>query len=121
MKFYPSFSMGTLQGRGESFKYSDFSGHAREKLSKEHPILIDLTKPQRYQLFSGKHIEVRRDREAVPYTASKFLMTTMLAVFWVVMPCSLVKVYRCFRGTSCPRHQGYGAVLLAACCQHLLT
>jgi hypothetical protein len=29
-----------------------------------------------------------------------------MAVFWVVAPCSLVEVYRCFRGTHSLHHQG---------------
>jgi hypothetical protein len=29
-----------------------------------------------------------------------------MAVFWVVAPCSLVDVYRRFRGTCCLHHQG---------------
>jgi hypothetical protein len=29
-----------------------------------------------------------------------------MAVFWVVVPCSLVEVYRRFRGTCCLHHQG---------------
>jgi hypothetical protein len=28
-----------------------------------------------------------------------------MAVFWVVAPCSLVEVYRRFRGTCCLHHQ----------------
>jgi hypothetical protein len=29
-----------------------------------------------------------------------------MAVFWVVAPCSLVEVYRRFRGACCRHHQG---------------
>jgi hypothetical protein len=29
-----------------------------------------------------------------------------MTVFWVVAPCSLVEVYRRFRGASCFHHQG---------------
>jgi hypothetical protein len=29
-----------------------------------------------------------------------------MAVFWVVAPCSLVEVYRRFRGAYCLHHQG---------------
>jgi hypothetical protein len=29
-----------------------------------------------------------------------------MAVFWVVAPCSLVEVYRHFRGACCLHHQG---------------
>jgi hypothetical protein len=29
-----------------------------------------------------------------------------MTVFWVVVPCSLVKVYRRFRGACCLHHQG---------------
>jgi hypothetical protein len=29
-----------------------------------------------------------------------------MAVFWVVAPCSLIQVYRRFRGAWCLRHQG---------------
>jgi hypothetical protein len=29
----------------------------------------------------------------------------MMAVFWVVAPCSLVEVYRRFRGACCLNHQ----------------
>jgi hypothetical protein len=30
-----------------------------------------------------------------------------MAVFWVVAPCSLVEIYRSFRGACCLHHQGY--------------
>jgi hypothetical protein len=30
-----------------------------------------------------------------------------MAVLWVVAPCSLVEVYRRFRGVYCLHHQGY--------------
>jgi hypothetical protein len=30
----------------------------------------------------------------------------MIAVFWVVAPCSLVEVYQRFRGPCCLHHQG---------------
>jgi hypothetical protein len=33
-------------------------------------------------------------------------MSTKIAVFWVVAPCSLVEVYRRFRGPCCLHHQG---------------
>jgi hypothetical protein len=33
-------------------------------------------------------------------------VSTKMAVFWVVAPCSLVEVYQCFRGPCCLRHQG---------------
>jgi hypothetical protein len=29
-----------------------------------------------------------------------------MAVFWVVAPCSMIEVYRCFRGACCLHHQG---------------
>jgi hypothetical protein len=29
-----------------------------------------------------------------------------MAVFWVVVPCSLVEVYQRFRGTCCLHHHG---------------
>jgi hypothetical protein len=28
-----------------------------------------------------------------------------MAVFWVVVPCSLVEVYQCFRDACCLHHQ----------------
>jgi hypothetical protein len=34
-----------------------------------------------------------------------------MAVFWVVVPCSLVEVYRRFRGACCLHHQGVGKLL----------
>jgi hypothetical protein len=34
-----------------------------------------------------------------------------MAVFWVVTPCSLVEVYRRFRGPCCLHHQGNGKLL----------
>jgi hypothetical protein len=73
LKLYLYFSARAVQDRGENSQYSDFAGHAREKVSKEYPIMIDLTKPGQSRPLSGKHIEVCRDREAEPYTASKFL------------------------------------------------
>jgi hypothetical protein len=33
-------------------------------------------------------------------------VSTQMAVFWVVVPCSLVDVYRRFRDTCCLHHQG---------------
>jgi hypothetical protein len=30
----------------------------------------------------------------------------MMAVFWVVEPCSLIEVYRRFKGAFCLHHQG---------------
>jgi hypothetical protein len=33
--------------------------------------------------------------------------TMKMAVFWVVVTCSLVEVYRRFRGACCLHHQGY--------------
>jgi hypothetical protein len=35
-----------------------------------------------------------------------------MAVFWVVMPCSLVEVYRRFRGTCCLHRQGNKIIAL---------
>jgi hypothetical protein len=39
-----------------------------------------------------------------------------MTVFWVVAPCSLLQVYRRFRGAFCLRHQGdeYARVMEAA-------
>jgi hypothetical protein len=68
------FSVRVSQDRGETSQYPDFAGHAREKLHKERPLLIDLTKPQQCRSLPGKHVEVCRDREVEPHTASKFLM-----------------------------------------------
>jgi hypothetical protein len=31
---------------------------------------------------------------------------TKMAVFWVVVPCSLVEIYQRFRGSCCLHHQG---------------
>jgi hypothetical protein len=36
----------------------------------------------------------------------KTILPTKMAVFWVVVPCSLVEVYRRFRGACCLHHQG---------------
>jgi hypothetical protein len=36
-----------------------------------------------------------------------------MAVFWVVAPCSLVAVYRPFRGTCCIHHQGDASSIIA--------
>jgi hypothetical protein len=33
-------------------------------------------------------------------------VSTKMAVFWVVAPCSLVEVYQRFRGPCCVHHQG---------------
>jgi hypothetical protein len=33
-------------------------------------------------------------------------VSTKMAVFWVVAPCSLVEVYQRFRGPFCLQHQG---------------
>jgi hypothetical protein len=33
-------------------------------------------------------------------------VSTKMAVFWVVVPCSLVEVYRRFGGPCCLHHQG---------------
>jgi hypothetical protein len=65
------FSTRILQDRSENMQYSDFAGHAREKVSRQCPVIIDLTKPQPRRPLSRKHIDVCRHREAEPYTASK--------------------------------------------------
>jgi hypothetical protein len=36
-------------------------------------------------------------------------VSTKMAVFWVVAPCSVVEVYQRFRGPCCLHHQGDGA------------
>jgi hypothetical protein len=36
-------------------------------------------------------------------------VSTKMAVFWVVAPCSLVEVYQRFRGPCCLLHQGDGS------------
>jgi hypothetical protein len=36
-----------------------------------------------------------------------------IAVFWVVAPCSLVEVYRRFRGTCCLHHQGHRIIAIS--------
>jgi hypothetical protein len=46
-------------------------------------------------------------RFQVPSTASM-----KMTVFWVIAPCSLVEVYRRFRGTYCLHHQGDECKLL---------
>jgi hypothetical protein len=33
-------------------------------------------------------------------------VSTKMAVFWIVAPCSLVEVYQRFRGPCCLHHQG---------------
>jgi hypothetical protein len=33
-------------------------------------------------------------------------VSTKMAVFWVVAPCSLVEIYQRFRGPCCLHHQG---------------
>jgi hypothetical protein len=38
-------------------------------------------------------------------------VSTKMAVFWVVVPCSLVGVYQCFRGPCCLHHQGHSTRL----------
>jgi hypothetical protein len=35
-------------------------------------------------------------------------VSTKMAVFWVVAPCSLVEAYQCFRGPCCLHRQGDG-------------
>jgi hypothetical protein len=37
-----------------------------------------------------------------------------MAVFWVVAPCSLVEVYRCFRGACCLHHPLIALMMEAA-------
>jgi hypothetical protein len=39
-------------------------------------------------------------------------VSTKMAVFWVVAPCSLVEVYQRFRGPCCLHHQGHVGKLL---------
>jgi hypothetical protein len=43
-----------------------------------------------------------------PFVGFEFLtaVSTKMAVFWVVAPCSLVEVYQRFRGACCLHHQG---------------
>jgi hypothetical protein len=42
------------------------------------------------------------------------------AVFWVVAPCSLLEVYRCFRGAWCLYHQGGPIVLMMGRSAHCI-
>jgi hypothetical protein len=45
----------------------------------------------------------------IPYFVGFEVLTavsTKMAVFWVVAPCSLVEVYQRFRGPCCPHHKG---------------
>jgi hypothetical protein len=47
--------------------------------------------------------------QIMPTIANRFTHRSILlkmAVFWVVAPCSLVEVYRPFRGAYCLHHQG---------------
>jgi hypothetical protein len=44
-------------------------------------------------------MRARRDKETT-------ILISKMAVFWVVAPCSLVQVYRRFRGICCLHHQG---------------
>jgi len=74
MKLYVCCSNRRVRGRGESSQYSKASGHPREKLGKVCTTLIDYTKSPLRKPVPGRHIEVRRDREAEPYTTSAFLM-----------------------------------------------
>jgi hypothetical protein len=48
------------------------------------------------------------------------LLSIKKAVFWVVAPCSLVEVYRRFRGACCLHHQGDESHLLSIKCSHVL-
>jgi hypothetical protein len=41
-------------------------------------------------------------------------VSTKMAVFWVVMLCSLVEVYQCFGGPCCLHHQGDALMMEAA-------
>jgi hypothetical protein len=41
-------------------------------------------------------------------------VSTKMAVFWVVAPCSLVEVYQRFRGPCCLHHQGDEALMMGA-------
>jgi hypothetical protein len=41
-------------------------------------------------------------------------VSTKMAVFWVVAPCSLVEVYQRFRGPCCLHHQGDIALMMEA-------
>jgi hypothetical protein len=42
-------------------------------------------------------------------------VSTKMAVFWVVAPCSLVEVYQRFRGPCCLHHQGDVSVGIVRC------
>lgn len=57
----------TIPQKGETTRFFDYAGSAREKLT---PLIIDLTKPQRCRSLSRNRIEVCRDREAEPCTAA---------------------------------------------------
>jgi hypothetical protein len=52
-------------------------------------------------------IQVAQDMFRCGFVRSEVLTAASMkmAVFWVVAPCSLVKVYRCFRDTCCHHHQ----------------
>jgi hypothetical protein len=44
-------------------------------------------------------------------TCESDLVSLLMAVFWVVPPCSLVDVYKRFRGSCCLHHQGDGLLI----------
>jgi hypothetical protein len=41
-------------------------------------------------------------------------VSTKMAVFWVLVPCSLVEVHQRFRGACCLRNQGIIALMMEA-------
>jgi hypothetical protein len=53
------------------------------------------------------HINILKDGIEV-----LMVVSMKMAVFWVVAPCSLVEVYKRFRGPCCLHHQG--ALLMEA-------
>jgi hypothetical protein len=62
--------------------------------------------PRIYEEF-GRKMQITNRNKKVGFEILTAASTKM-AVFWVVAPCSLVEVYRRFRGPCCLHHQGDG-------------
>jgi hypothetical protein len=79
------------------------------QLVMKYPLLLPLSLDQiSSELWSHPQSAFFSERKITIHVGSEVVtaVSTKMTVFWVVAPCSLVEVYRRFRGPCCLHHQG---------------
>jgi hypothetical protein len=84
-------------------------------------IVLSATKPPTYMIYNAENFEDQTlyprisfhvnttdcgGQQIISQVGFLTAVSTKMDVFWVVAPCSLVEVYRRFRGACCLHHQG---------------